>query len=155
MQNLRRARRTSQREARRRCSRLIDRARADNQRGMKNSRLKRGHRGSIVIGALALNLGACNVASADIGTCPTGAEQDVAAGKKLVESCNSCHSFNTESLDSNNATTIWDSIDSGSMPPGGSFSTSEIEQARSFLACAVDPGGGGDSGGASADGGNP
>ena len=88
----------------------------------------------------------------DVGSCPVDAETEVAAGEKLVQACNSCHSYDTQNLSTNQALGVWDTVESGSMPPGGSLDDAQTEQVRAFLACTTDAGSGDGGAGGSAGG---
>jgi len=87
---------------------------------------------------------------ADIGSCPDGPDTEamiVAGEQDIVSACNGCHGFRTDQLSASRAQDIFDKVDSGSMPPGGPMSNTQIEEIRTFLACTTDAGANGAGGG--------
>ncbi len=126
--------------------------------GATSLKVRRGEdasskRGWLIGGALGTQfmLLGCGAAT-DVGSCPVNAETEVAAGEKLVQACNSCHSYDTQNLSTNQALGVWDTVESGSMPPGRSLDDAQTEQVRAFLACTTDAGSGDGGSGGSAGG---
>lgn len=82
---------------------------------------------------------ACS-AGGDLGSCPSEADVEIAAGEQVLERrCNSCHRFAGDRVGAQ-AQELYDTVADGSMPPSGELSSVEAEQLRVFLVCASEGG---------------
>jgi uncharacterized membrane protein len=90
--------------------------------------------------------------SADLGSCPTDSDAEQLAGRQVVEGkCNNCHSsaiqgaqrqdapedlnFDDLATVRDEAESMYGQTESGSMPPGGTVTGTDLENMRIWLAC--------------------
>ena len=88
----------------------------------------------------------------DLGECPANSDAQQAEGKQVIaQNCTTCHSsqltgaarggapaeynFDNTALVRDEAEEIYSATESGSMPPVGALSDSQVEAVRVYLAC--------------------